>query len=476
MTIDLRAYPEYKDSGVLWLGRIPAHWEVRASKRLFSQSGERARPEDEQLSATQAYGVILQSDFEERVGRKVVRIVSHLEKRKHVEPDDFVISMRSFQGGLERAFARGAIRSSYVVLKPVDDVHVPYFAHLFKSHPYIQALRATSEFIRDGQDLTFANFSRVPLPIVPPDEQTAIANFLDSNAVKVRRFIRNRRRLIEVLNEQKQAIVNEAVSRGLDPNARLKPSGIDWLGDVPEHWEVRNLRSLGRFSKGSGGSKDDDVPQGMPCIRYGHLYMYFDYTIESPRAFIDEKQAGSYGRSLYGDVLFTASGEDMAVIGKSAANLIEGQVCCGGDVIILRPRLPVVARFLGYATDSWSAASQKSQLGRGTTIKHIYEDQLKRVCIALPPLHEQSTIADHIEQLTSEIDTLIGRANDEIKLIQEYRTRLIADVVTGKVDVRGRSPEEPLLAHELTDESFQDEKMWDENEPQLVEEATDADD
>lgn len=128
---DLRPYPEYKDSGLPWLGSIPAHWEVRASKRMFSESGERAQPDDEQLSATQAYGVILQSDYEARVGRKVVRIINHLEKRKHVEPDDFVISMRSFQGGLERAFARGAIRSSYVILKPGDKVHVPYFAHLF---------------------------------------------------------------------------------------------------------------------------------------------------------------------------------------------------------------------------------------------------------------------------------------------------------------------------------------------------------
>lgn len=130
MTTDLRPYPDYKDSGLPWLGRIPAHWGIRASKRMFSQSGERARHDDEQLSATKAYGVILQSDFEERVGRKVVRIINHLEKRRHVEPDDFVISMRSFQGDLERAFVRGAIRSSYVVLKPGDSVHVPYFGQI----------------------------------------------------------------------------------------------------------------------------------------------------------------------------------------------------------------------------------------------------------------------------------------------------------------------------------------------------------
>jgi len=104
------AYPEYADSGVPWLGRLPAHWGVRASKRLFQESSERARPDDEQLSATQSHGVILQSEYERLVGRKVVRILQHLDQRKHVEKDDFVISMRSFQGGLERAWCRGAIR------------------------------------------------------------------------------------------------------------------------------------------------------------------------------------------------------------------------------------------------------------------------------------------------------------------------------------------------------------------------------
>jgi len=140
MTEQLRPYPEYKDSGLRWFGRIPAHWEIRASKRLFTESGERARPDDQQLSATQSHGVVLQAEYERLVGRKVVRILHNPDKRKHVEKDDFVISMRSFQGGLERAWSRGAIRSSYVVLKPSKDIHVPYFTHLFKSYPYIQAL------------------------------------------------------------------------------------------------------------------------------------------------------------------------------------------------------------------------------------------------------------------------------------------------------------------------------------------------
>ncbi len=156
-----------KPSGIPWLGDIPQHWEVVRSRRLFTARKELARPNDVQLSATQAYGVIPQDEFERRVGRRVVKISMHLDKRKHVERDDFVMSMRSFQGGLERAWAKGAIRSSYVILRPSDSVVVDFFTYVLKSRGYIGALQCTADFIRDGQDLTEANFREVDLPLPP---------------------------------------------------------------------------------------------------------------------------------------------------------------------------------------------------------------------------------------------------------------------------------------------------------------------
>ena len=174
-----------KPSGVPWLGDIPECWETTSSKRLFTVREETAFPGDEQLSATQAYGVISQEDFERKVGRRVVHVTQHLEKRRHVERDDFVISMRSFQGGLERAWAKGCIRSSYVVLRPTPKAHVGYFARLFKSYGYIRALQATCNFIRDGQDLNFNHFCIVDLPVVPMQEQKAIASFLDQAAGEI---------------------------------------------------------------------------------------------------------------------------------------------------------------------------------------------------------------------------------------------------------------------------------------------------
>ena len=212
----LNPYPETKDSGLHWLGKVPAHWEIARSKRLFRQRKDFAQPDDQQLSATQAYGVIPQALYEKRTGYRVVKISMHLDKRKHVEADDFVISMRSFQGGLERAWASGAIRSSYVVLEPSKDVAPGYFQYLFKSHQYINALRATSDFIRDGQDLNFGDFCGVDLPIIPLQEQAAIARFLAWATNRLDRAIGAKRRIIALLQEQKQAIIHRAVTRGLD--------------------------------------------------------------------------------------------------------------------------------------------------------------------------------------------------------------------------------------------------------------------
>lgn len=201
-----------RDSGVEWIGEIPEHWEVRRSKYVFTQRTERARKNDVQLSATQAYGVIPQDEYESKIGRKVVKIQFHLDKRKHVEIDDFVISMRSFQGGLERAWASGCIRSSYIVLRPLEKINPNYFGHLFKTAKYIKAIQITASFIRDGQDLNFDNFSKVDLFIPPLDEQQKIVDFLDGQIPLIDKAIDIQQQQINKLKEYKATLINSAVT------------------------------------------------------------------------------------------------------------------------------------------------------------------------------------------------------------------------------------------------------------------------
>ncbi|UWS29211.1 restriction endonuclease subunit S [Erwinia pyrifoliae] len=212
VTQGLDANAPMKDSGVSWIGKIPEHWEIRRSKFLFTQRKEKALNDDVQLSATQAYGVIPQEKYEALTGKRVVKIQFHLDKRKHVEKDDFVISMRSFQGGLERAWSCGCIRSSYVVLKALQTIDPLFYGYLLKLPSYIAALQQTASFIRDGQDLNFDNFSRVDLFIPPLEEQTAIANYVESFLTSSDEAMNLIEQQIEKLKEYKTTLINSAVT------------------------------------------------------------------------------------------------------------------------------------------------------------------------------------------------------------------------------------------------------------------------
>ncbi len=241
---------------------------------------------------------------------------------------------------------------------------------------------------------------------------------------------------------------NDAVAGRFDartgkPYPAYKPSGVEGLGEVPAHWEVRRLGQIGAFSKGRGGSKEDETQSGVPCVRYGDLYTTHRYFIEKSRSFVLPGQAENYTPIKFGDLLFAASGETIEEIGKSAVNLIPSEACCGGDVILFRPHQVLEARYLGYAADCRPATSQKAIMGRGFTVVHIYTGQLKRLSLALPPLPEQTAIAHFLDRKIEKIGKGIAQAQDELDLLREYRTRLIADVVTGKLDVRHAAAELP---------------------------------
>jgi type I restriction enzyme S subunit len=433
----LRPYPEYRDSGVPWLGAIPAHWDIRAAKRLFFESGERARPDDIQLAATQSHGVIPQAEYERLVGRKVVRILNHLDKRKHVERDDFVISMRSFQGGLERAFARGAIRSSYVVLKPTQGVQVPYFAHLFKSHPYIQALRATSQFIRDGQDLTFGNFSKVPLPVVPNDEQEAIARYLDYNAVTVRGVIRNRRRLIDTLNEQKQAITDEVVASAVRPPASTGSS-----------WEQRRLKYLVcNVNEQAATRRPDEV--------YIALEHVESWTGRLTLPAEDVQFDSQVKRFRPGDVLFGKLRPYLAKVTRPSRPGV-----CVGEFLVLRVSdSRLMPEFLEYMLRSKRVIDLINGSTFGAKMPRADWGFIGNVVLGFPPTHaEQAQILATFERATKSVRMAIESAKREIELVQELRTRLIADAVTGKVDVRGMTKCQALPA-DSTDEAVDADEL-----------------
>ena len=205
-----------KPSGIEWLGDVPKHWGVGQSRRLFSLRNERALESDRQLTASQEHGVIYQEDFVRLEGRRVVEVIKGADILKHVEPDDFVISMRSFQGGIEWCRLRGRISSAYVMLAPCERVHGRFFSYLFRCRSYIQALQATSNLVRDGQALRYGNFAQVDLPLVPLEEQALIADFLDREIAKTDALAAEAQRAIDLLQERRTALISAAVTGQID--------------------------------------------------------------------------------------------------------------------------------------------------------------------------------------------------------------------------------------------------------------------
>jgi type I restriction enzyme S subunit len=434
-----KRYPAYNDSGVDWLGQIPAHWDVTRSKRLFRLRNTRALPSDRQLTASQQHGVIPQDDFMAREGRRVVQVITGADILKHVEPSDFVISMRSFQGGIEFSPYAGAISSAYVVLAPSRHVEPSYFLHLLKSRRYIQALQCTSNLVRDGQALRFENFALVDLPFVPRSEQRMIAAFLDRETARIDALVAKKDRLIELLQEKRTALITHAVTKGLDLSVPMKDSGVEWLGEVPTHWNVKRIRDVARsLQTGPFGSQlhaDEYVVGQWPVInpanlRDSQLIPDRECTVTETVAIRLERH-----RLASGDILFARRGE-MGRCGLATHD--ETGWLCGTGCIRLRTRVELVKPAFLLQILSTARVRDWLQLQSvGSTMDNLNTSIIGRIPVALPTVGEQASIVEFINHETPKIDQLITRVQAAIEHLDELRTTIISAAVTGKIDVRG---------------------------------------
>ena len=444
MTCALKPYPAYRDSGLPWLGDVPAHWEVRRLGELGRLSkGNGGSKEDEasvgvpcvrygDLYTTYSYFIEETRSFvSEEISKNYTPIV--FGDVLFAASGETIDEIGKSAANLMRTTA--CCGGDVILFRPEVDAVARYMGYALDCRSSA-AQKATMGRGITVMHIYAGQLGRLLVSLPPVSEQAAIARYLDHVAKSIDRYISAKERLIALLNEKKQAIVNRAVTRGLDPSAPMKPTDIDWMPEVPAHWEVRRLGQLGRLSKGNGGSKEDEASVGVPCVRYGDLYTTHSYFVERTRSFVSTEISKNYTSTFFGDVLFAASGETIDEIGKSAANLMQTAACCGGDVILFRPEVDAVARYMGYALDCRSSAVQKATMGRGITVMHIYAGQLKRLLLSFPPISEQEAIVKHIDQATTAIDTAIDRARRQIGLLREYRERLISDVVTGKLDVR----------------------------------------
>jgi type I restriction enzyme S subunit len=420
MLADLKPYPKYKDSTAPWLEIIPDHWKLERTKVVLKERVEKGYPNEPLLAATQTKGVVLKEDYENRT----VLAMKDLHLLKLVRKGDFVISLRSFQGGIEYARDQGIISPAYTILYPTKTERHAYLARLFKSKPYVENLSLFVTGIRQGQNVDYEKLSRSALPSPPPDEQQAIARFLDHADRKIRKFIRAKQKLIKLLEEQKQAIIHQAVTRGLDPNVRLKPSGVEWLGNVPEHWRVTRLKWVTRLQRGYDLPAEQRRAGPYPVISSGGpIDVHCQARCQGPGVVMG--RYGSTDAVFYVETAFWPHNTSLFVTD-------------------FQGNLPRWCFFM-LRTISKADHAGKSAVP-GVDRKDLYE-----IVIAVPPVLEQDALVHWIEAETAQTDRAIASARGGIDLVRELRARLFADVVTGKLDVRDAAaalPDEPVEALE----------------------------
>lgn len=467
----LAPYPDYKDSGQPFLGKIPAHWEVLRNGRLFTQRNETGFSGLPILEVSLKTGVRVR-DLD-NLKRK--QMMSDHEKYKRAVQGDIAYNMmRLWQGAVGVVPVDGLVSPAYVVVRPFPDVDCRYFSYLFRIVSYMNEVDAYSRgIVKDRNRLYWQDFKRMPSPVPPVEEQRHITRFLDSAGSKAQRFIRNKRRLIELLKEQKQNVINQAVTRGLDPNVKLKPSGVEWIGDIPEHWEARRLRTLAavRASGVDKNTNEDEVPV-MLC-NYVDVYKNDRITaaIDFMKATATPEEIRAFELKT-GDVIITKDSEswDDIAIPTFVPEALPG-IVCAYHLALIRPFSgEIEGEFLFRAFSSDPVADQFRIAATGVTRFGLTQGAIKGVFFPLPPLEEQRAIIAHINEKCAEISQAISRAQREIDLVREYHTRLISDVVTGQVDVRHITVPEA----DETDLTPLDEDDTDAEE--LIEEALDTED
>ncbi len=440
----IRPYPEYKDSGVPWLGKVPSHWQVKPNRALFEEIRDQNYPDEELLSVTINKGVIRQKDLLSETSKKDS---SNLDKTKYklVTPGDIVYNkMRAWQGAIGLSRYRGIVSPAYIVERPRKEILSSFSHYLFRTPRFAKEAERWSYGITSDQwSLRPEHFKAIYSCVPSKKEQTQIARFLDWKTTQIDRFIRNKRRLIELLKEQKQALINQAVTGAIDvrtgkPYPEYKDSGVPWLGKVPVGWEILPIKRVARFNPSKSETGDSPSVNKQVCfLPMERISEEGEIDCSEKRQLSEVWEGFTYFRR--GDVVL-AKITPCFENGKGAyLSELETEYGFGTtELFVLRPTPKIHGAFLRFVTATKSFRWLGAQHMTGAAgQQRVPSSFVRNFQIGLPSLDEQESIVSFIQHISKSIDTAITRTQREIDLIQEYRTCLIADVVTGKLDVRG---------------------------------------
>lgn len=429
--MQFKQYPSYKNSGVEWLGEVPEHWQQKPIWSLFKRIKRTNFPTERLLSVYRDYGVIPKDSRDDNHNRASEDLTPY----QLVCANDLVINkMKAWQGSIAISELRGIVSPAYYIYQPKAEYHSKYIHFLIRSAYYIQSYKNYSKGIRVNQwDLENEAFTHIDLLLPSLDEQQKIVAFLDTETTRIDNLIAKQEKLIELLEEQRKSIISHAVTKGLNPNAPMKDSGVEWLGEVPEHWDITRLKNIGKsiigltYSPNEICDADDD----------SYLVLRSSNVQNGQLSFLDNV----YVKSSVSEKLKIKKNDILICSRNGSRDLI------GKNIIIKNP--PKNSTFGAFMTVYRSEYADyvywilnsyifKAQAGSylTTTVNQLTINNLNNMTVPFAPISEQDEIVEFLSTENLKFNNLISKQKTLIEKLKEYRASIISHAVTGKIDVR----------------------------------------
>lgn len=436
----MKRYPKYKDSGIQWLGQIPEHWETKQLRSFLDLFSEKGHGDAQLLSVTRELGVIKRDKENKEENHNFVP--EDLSGYKYVERGDFVINkMKAWQGSYAVSDFDGIVSPAYYTCK-LRGVNKEFFSRAIRSKAYVGFFASYSKGIRVGQwDLDPIALKSIPFFLPPIAEQEKIVAFIDTKTNQIDGFISEREKQLQALTELRQTIISEVVTRGLNPDAPLKDSGVAFIGLIPAHWTVEPFGRHFTYFKGLPITKADLRPEGVAVISYGQVHSKQNTGLTMSENLVrrvskDYLQTHPQCLLQTSDFVFADTSEDIEGAGNFAYNDYADSIFAGYHTLVARP---IDLPYPKYYACLFRSSQWKSQVGslvNGVKVFSITRGILKKSYILMPPIEEQRAIVEYIDSKCKHINDTIAQIESEITHLKEYKQRLIADAVTGAINVQ----------------------------------------
>lgn len=430
-------HDKYKASGVEWLGKVPEHWHIQRLKFLFNLVKRPPELQDGIVTAFRDGEVTL------RENRRVEGFTNAIHEIGYqgIRPGDLVIhAMDAFAGAIGVSDSSGKSTPVYSVCTPIDpEIDAHYYAALLRHMALSGYVNALAKGIRErSTEFRWADASEVVLPVPSHDEQRSIVAFLEHESAKIDTLVEEQKCLIEMLKEKRQAVISQAVTKGLDPNVPMKDSGVEWLGKVPAHWVVKSIKWLSPVLRGASPRPIDDQKYFDEAGEYAWVRIA-DASASNGVLLETTQRLSALGSSL--SVKLEPGSLFVSIAGTVGKPCIAGIKCCIHDGFVYFPRLNIDPKFIFRLFEHGACYAGLGKMG---TQLNLNTDTIGSIRIGVPPAQELNEILGFIEGETRRFDELIAEADSAMALLRERRSALISAAVTGKIDVRAWRKQEEL--------------------------------